>query len=143
MKNSTIFCALIAVVMGAQFINARIVSESPQGVETSDENRPCPGMYFSSENVVEEYEYDDAYCIVYDDADANLFETEICLDLESYQLVVESRKNGDVLTGTLVLSEDYAVDGAEVYTIVSEEEGMQLVVDSLCYRYVKIECLTR
>lgn len=79
-------------------------------------------MFFTSASVVEEYEYDDAYCLVYDDPDANMFNVEICVDLETYQLVCESIKKGRELVGALVLNDDYSFDGVEVFTFMPEPE---------------------
>lgn len=86
------------------------------------ENRPVSGMFFSTEYVVEEYEYDDAYCLLYDDADANLFECEIIVDLETYQLVRYHIENDKKLVGSLVLNDDYSFDGVEVFTFMPEPE---------------------
>ena len=79
-------------------------------------------MFFSTEYVVEEYEYDDAYCLLYDDADANLFECEIIVDLETYQLVRYHIENDKKLVGSLVLNDDYSFDGVEVFTFMPEPE---------------------
>lgn len=79
-------------------------------------------MFFNSENVVEEYEYDDAYILLYDDADANMFNVEICVDLETYQSVQQAIKSGKPLVGSLVLNDDYSFDGTEVFTFMSEPE---------------------
>lgn len=85
-------------------------------------NEPVPGMFFSSENIVEEYEYDDCYCILYDDADANLFNVEIVVDLETYELCLESHQSGREFIGNLYLNDDYSYDGIEVYTFVPSSE---------------------
>ena len=79
-------------------------------------------MFFSSAYVVEEYEYDDAYCLLYDDADANMFECEIIVDLETYQLVQYHIENDRKLVGCLVLNDDYSYDGLEVFTFMPDSE---------------------
>lgn len=79
-------------------------------------------MFFSTENIVEEYEYDDAYILLYDDADANMFNVEIIVDLETYQRCIKSNKTGNHLVGTLVLNDDYSFDGVEVFTFMEEPE---------------------
>lgn len=79
-------------------------------------------MFFSTENIVEEYEYGDAYILLYDDADANMFNVEIIVDLETYQRCIESNKTGNHLVGTLVLNDDYSFDGVEVFTFMEEPE---------------------
>ena len=86
------------------------------------ENRPVSGMFFSTEYVVEEYEYDDAYCLLYDDVDANLFECEIIVDLETYELVRDYIENDRKLVGSLVLNDDYSYDGMEVFTFMPDPE---------------------
>lgn len=90
--------------------------------EYPSENRPVSGMFFSTEYVVEEYEYDDAYCLLYDNADANLFECEIIVDFETYQLVRYHIENDKKLVGSLVLNDDYSFDGVEVFTFMPEPE---------------------
>ena len=90
--------------------------------EYPSENHPVSGMFFSTEYVVEEYEYDDAYCLLYDDADANLFECEIIVDLETYQLVRQHIEDGRKLVGSLVLNDDYSYDGLEVFTFMPNPE---------------------
>lgn len=125
MKSSTVFCALIAIVVGAQLILAHTNQPTVNAeVEKNylEDNRACPGMFFTSESVVEEYEYDDAYCLLYDDADANMFNVEICVDLETYQAVQQAIKSENELVGTLVLNDVYSFDGVEVFTFMPEPE---------------------
>lgn len=125
MKSSTVFCALIAIVVGAQLILAHTNQPTVNAeVEENylEDNRAWSGMFFTSESVVEEYEYDDAYCLLYDDADANLFECEIIVDLETYQLVRYHIENDKKLVGSLVLNDDYSFDGVEVFTFMPEPE---------------------
>lgn len=90
--------------------------------EYPSENRPVSGMFFSTEYVVEEYEHDDAYCLLYDDADANLFECEILVDLETFQMVHNYIEEGKKLVGALVLNDDYSHDGLEVFTFMPDPE---------------------
>ncbi len=125
MKSSTAFCALIAIVVGAQLIFAH-TGQSAVNAEIEENyleyNPATPGMFFTSDSVVEEYEYDDAYCLLYDDADANMFNVEICVDLETYQAVINAHETGVALVGTLVLNDDYSYDGVEVFTYMPEPE---------------------
>lgn len=123
MKASTIFYALLAIVVGAQLISAHIEGKgTPSKPEVEEiyleENEPISGMFFSSEYVVEEYEYDDVYCLRYDDADANLFDVEIVVDSVTYQSVIESIISGREMVGSLVLNEDLSSDGNQVFTFV-------------------------
>lgn len=127
MKSSTAFCALIAIVVGAQIISAHInatpvTPEAPASEEYLEENKAWAGMFFSTENVVEEYEYDDAFCLLYDDADANMFNVEICVDLETYQMVQNATKTGNHFVGTLMLNDDFSYDSIEVFTYMPEPE---------------------
>lgn len=128
MKSATAFCAALIIAIGAQLLYANTRSESIVCAPASEteayleDNKAWSGMFFTSESVVEEYEYDDAYCLLYDDADANMFNVEICVDLETYQLVCQSIKEGRKLVGTLVLNDDYSYDGVEVFTFMSEPE---------------------
>lgn len=130
MKASTVFCALLAIVLGAHLIYSHIQSYifsdiTKPGVEEIylEENKPISGMYFSSEYVTEEYEYDDAYCIRYDDADANLFDVEIVVDYVTYQSVIESIKSGKEMVGSLVLNEHLSCHWQQVFTFVSNSEN--------------------
>lgn len=126
-KNSTVFCTLIAAALGVQLLYAHGVADKSEQIADESEyyledNEPMSGMFFSSDNVVEEYEYDDAYCLLYDDADANMFNVEICVDLETYERVIDSDKTGTEMVGTLVLNDDYSYDGIEVFTFMDEPE---------------------
>lgn len=126
MKKSTIFCALIASIVGAQLIIAHVGSaetmSAPAEIDYLEESAPFSGMFFTSESVVEEYEYDDAYCLLYDDADANMFNVEICVDLETYQLVMDAIKNDRELVGKLVLNDDYTTEELQVFTYMTDPE---------------------
>lgn len=128
MKTINTFCTTLAIVLGAQLLmpmackSAVSAPETPVIEEYLEDNRPSSGMFFTSASVVEEYEYDDAYCLLYDDADANMFNVEICVDLETYQLVCQAIKEGRELVGALVLNEDYSYDGVEVFTFMPEPE---------------------
>ncbi len=121
-------CILTACGVTPQKINAAIGMGAKSETETLlieaylEDNRPSSGMFFTSDSVVEEYEYGDAYCLLYDDADANMFNVEICVDLETYQLVRQAIKEGRELVGALVLNEDYSYDGVEVFTFMPEPE---------------------
>lgn len=115
----------MAIIFGVHILYANIKSTTTETVsqdEYLEDNKAWPGMCFSSENVVEEYEYDDAYILLYDDADANMFNVEIVVDLETYQLCIESHKTGNHLIGTLVLNDDYSFDGVEVFTFMKDLE---------------------
>lgn len=127
MKSSTIFCAILGLVVGAQLISAHINASTSEPETLAEEayledNHASSGMFFSSANVIEEYEYDDAYCLLYDDADANMFNVEICVDLETYQMVCEAIKENRELVGQLVLNDDYSFDGVEVFTYMPDPE---------------------
>lgn len=116
-------CAVLAIAIGAHAVYGCAVSKKAPAEEAYCENNtPFSGMFFTSSSVVEEYEYDDAYCLLYTDADANMFDVEICVDLETFQAVREAVSTGRHIVGALVMSEDYCVDGAEVYTYMSEPE---------------------
>lgn len=91
-------------------------------VDYREESKPFPGMFFSSANVVEEYEYDDAYCVLYNDPDAGMYNVEICVDLETYQRILSAHETGTALVGELVLNDDYSFDNLEVYTFMEEPE---------------------
>lgn len=127
MKSISAFCAIVAVAIGAQTIplscNSQTSEETSVNEVYSDTSSPTPGMFFNSANVVEEFEYDDAYCLLYDDADANMYNAEICVDLETYQMVADAVSHGRELVGSLVLNDDYTTEDLEVYTFMSEPES--------------------
>lgn len=126
MSAITKFTLILALVLSSQILSAHVKNdqkaETPAPVEETENGRPFSGMFFSAEYVVEEYEYDDAFCLLYDDADANLFEVEICVDLETYQMVQKAIEEKRELVGSLVLNDDYSFNGIEVYTFVLEPE---------------------
>lgn len=128
MKSTTVFCAAVAIAIGAQLLYANTKSEpivpapASETEEYLEDNKAWSGMFFTSESVVEEYEYDDAYCLLYDDADANMFNVEICVDLETYQLVMDAIKNDRELVGKLVLNEDYTTEELQVFTYMADPE---------------------
>mgnify|MGYP006979416922 CR=1 FL=1 len=125
MKASTIFCALLAIAVGAQLITAHIsnhaILSKPEAEEIYlEESKPISGMFFSSEYVTEEYEYDDSYCLRYDDPDANMFDAEIMVDRKTYESVIEAIKSGKEMTGSLVLNNRLSCHWQQVFTFVSE-----------------------
>lgn len=127
MNTATKFCAILAIALGAHMLYAHTSSnfDAPEASEIEEyleEHSPTPGMFFTSASVVEEYEYDDAYILLYDDADANMFNVEICVDLETFQAVQQAIKSGNELVGSLVLNDDYSFDGVEVFTFMPEPE---------------------
>lgn len=148
MKSSTVFCALIAIVIGAQIVSSHINAapnaasvETPTSEDYLEDNKAWPGMFFSTESVVEEYEYDDAYCLLYDDADANMFNVEICVDLETYQMVQNATKSGKHIVGTLVLNDDYSYDDVQVFTYMSDPE-FEMAEASANSVVISTDCLT-
>lgn len=131
MKTSTIFCALIAIVAGAQLLNIHTQNSvipgqyKPESEEIYLEgNKPVSGMFFSTEYVTEEYEYDNWYCLRYDDADANMFDVEIIVDFETYKSVIESINSGNEMAGNLVLNEELSFGKAHVFTFVANSENL-------------------
>lgn len=125
MKASTIFCALLAIVVGAQIISAHMNGKAtytkPEAEKIYlDENKPVSGMYFSTEYVTDEYEYDDAYCLCYDDPDANLFDAEIVVDRKTYESVIEAIKSGKEMTGSLVLNDSLFCHWLQVFTFINQ-----------------------
>ncbi len=126
MKATTKICVILALVLGVHMLyahtKANTESKAPVCEEYLEDNKAWSGMFFNSENVVEEYEYDDAYILLYDDADANMFNVEIIVDLETYQLCLDSHKTGNHCIGTLVLNDDYSFDDVEVFTFMEDPE---------------------
>ena len=128
MKASTVFCALLAIVMGAQFIYAYSIINEMRSKRVAEEfyleeNKPISGMFFSSEYVTDEYENGNAYCLRYYDPDANMFDAEIVVDSGTYKSVIESIKSGKKMVGSLVLNEYLSCHGNNVFTFISEPEN--------------------
>lgn len=125
MKMPTMFCALLAVVAGAQIISARIKGRATHGKPEATEiclegNGPVSGMFFSSGYVVGEYECGGMYCIRYHDADANLFDAEIPVDRATYESVIGSIESGEKMAGHLVLCEGSSSCETGVFTFVKD-----------------------
>lgn len=127
MKYIVLFAALVSVSAGAAALCVNTIVDSVMESRLNEEicreeSHPCPDMFFTSESVVEEYETDDAYVIVYDDADANMWECPITVDRETYELVIQAIKSKQELVGNLVLNDDYSFSGTEVYTYIPSTE---------------------
>ena len=123
MKHVAKICVLLAIAIDALTLSAcNTITKAPETKVYLEDNHATPGMFFTSESVVEEYEYDDAYILLYDDADANMFNVEICVDLETYQLVMDAIKNDRELVGKLVLNEDYTTEELQVFTYMTDPE---------------------
>lgn len=122
MKIRTKLLILWALYCCAGIFAVYVKAQKATDMEIAGPNQAVPGMFFTSESVTEEYEYDDGYVLRYTDADANLSDVEICVDLETYQMVLNAVETGSELVGSLVLNDDYSYDGVEVYTYVPEPE---------------------
>ncbi len=120
--------AIFAAVMGvgcaaaASFVKWNDTEISDNIEEYQSENQPFDGMYFSTEYVVEEYEYDDAFCLLYHDPDGNLFDCEIIVDLKTFKLVHKTIKDNQILVGCLVLNRDCCYDNLNVFTFMPDPE---------------------
>ncbi len=124
MKTSTGFWMLLMFIIGANILASYCdVDEqykTPEVVEYYlEDNRPISGMFFSTEYVTDEYEYDGEYCIRYDDADANMFDVEIVVDSATYQSVMAAIISGKEMVGNLVINNDFSSDEVEVFSFVS------------------------
>lgn len=92
-----------------------------------EDNGPWSGMFFSTENVVEEYESDGFFCIKYDDADANMFNVEIPVDYRTYEMCIEAWKTGEHQTGELWANMFYSHGGKTVYSFEEPYETRIIV----------------
>lgn len=119
-------CVAAALGVGcaaaAAFIPWHTAEECMPVEESATNRRAFSGMFFSTEYVVEEYEYDDGYCIVYDDPDAGMNNVEIFVDLETYEIVLRVVATGDKVVGCLVLNDDYTSDCMQVFTYMPDPE---------------------
>lgn len=146
MKTSTALCAILAIAASTQILFASTntqVETAPDEEYCLEDNEAIPSMFFTSEGVVEEYEYDNAYVVVYDDADANMFNVEICVDLETYQMCIEAHKTGHHFTGSLVLSDDYATEDVPVFTYIPEPEYEMAAESAKRAKIFEPTCLLR
>ncbi len=123
MKHVAKICALMAIAMEALTLLAcNTTTKAPVAEAYLEDNEPISGMFFTTESVVKVYENEGSYWLLYDDADANMFNVEIAVDLETYQLCLETHKTGKPLVGALVLNDDYSYDDVEVFTFVEDPE---------------------
>lgn len=123
MKKLTL--ALAAFVVAGAFASCATPKPCAPLADMSEypsENTLWSGMYFSAEYITEEYEYDDAYCIRYDNPDSNMFDVEIVVDLETYLRCIDSVRSGDEMIGTLVIDSEESRDGRTVWTFMEEPE---------------------
>ena len=111
----------ISCAAAAAFVSWNNPAQTVKKVDVT-ENQPVDGMLFFSNYVTEEYEYDDAYCLLYTDADANLFECEIIVDLKTYNMVRAYIANNEVICGVLKLNADASTMGFNVYMLVPDPE---------------------
>lgn len=79
-------------------------------------------MYFNTKYVVEEYEYDDAYTIVYNDPDANIVNQEILVDEETYWTCIEATEKGEELSGILIVNWFDSCLCVKIYGFISDED---------------------
>lgn len=90
-------------------------------VEVEENGKPVDGMFFSTENAVESYEYDEVGVIVYDCPDANLYDVEIyfglCEPEDTYYDIVSAISEGREINGHL---EEVGTldDGSPVFTLI-------------------------
>ena len=115
------FCG-IGIAAGMTYVKWNNATTSV--VETNcEESGPLwSGMFFSSENVIEQYEYDGALAVVYDDPDANILNTEIIVDVRTYAHIYVAIEKKEPLVGSLVLNEDLSRCDMKVWTFVPEPE---------------------
>lgn len=120
--------AVIAVSVTASCVPTTKETVAPQSLTTfvePERTSPVEGMLFDSKCVVEEYEYDDAYCIVYDDPDCNVFNAEVCLDLESYIKVIDAIAADEQLVGEFAVNAELSTPDLTVWSIVENPEFEQ------------------
>lgn len=118
----TIYALAIATLMALN--SCTTTATTAQNTQTEAdywENAPAfSGMCFCTESVTEEYEYDNAYCVLYSDPDANMCEVEICLTAQSYAEVCEAIKTDNHTFGTL--EQEGEIEGVPVFRIVWEQD---------------------
>lgn len=149
--NRIMICVIALYALGASAMTVHNIYKmrdryaekinAQQSTEEWWENTPTSGMFFSSEYVDEEYEYDDAHCIVYSDPDVNMVDCEIYVDLETYQRVIEAKKSGMEMVGQLVLNDDYTTTDIQVFTFMENPE-MEMAEASAKRQVVNIDNLT-
>ena len=122
LTSYSIICALLISVSVS---NPRANSTTPSPVTPvtdtiSHDFPPCTAMCFSLSCVTEEYEYDDAFAILYNDPDINAFDEEIFVDYYTYSLIIQSHIHGDNLTGALVHTGTYTENLSPIYTFEAD-----------------------
>lgn len=84
--------------------------------------QPVPGMYFSSEHVVDFYEDGYAYYLVYTDFDAGLVNALIKIDRVTWDEYNDSYICKQIIDGTLMCCDISQEDGSMTYALVFDEE---------------------
>lgn len=113
-------CVVAALGVGCGVATTFVEWNAPVPNHTT--HQPFSGMFFSTEYVVEEYEYDEGYCILYDDPDARMDNVEIFVDLETYEIVQRATAEGYKVVGCLVLNDDYTTDYEKIFTYMPSPE---------------------
>lgn len=114
----------VAILLLLSFMGktSRAIDRYHQAVQAekieSNDNRPVSDMFFSTSNVTEEYEHDCGYCLVYSDPDANLDETVIEVDYQTYASVIGAIKSGKEITGTLTVNHEFSSRNHKVFTLI-------------------------
>lgn len=112
-----------AAIVATPYVFANTTGNSTPETETVAEKAGAvDGMYFSTANVVEEYELDGALCVVYDDPDAGMSEVGIYVDAQTYATCVVAAKAGFEAVGMLVETKNRTSGGEVIFTLTDEPE---------------------
>lgn len=121
--QAIIFCALTAIVVGAQFITAQnpVPATEPEHIGTVYKiEAPNDGMFFNVLSVVDNVWYgtgeDGAWYLIYDDADTGMFYEAIRVTKATYFRVLEAIENGQELCGRLYATQEYETVEYELKT---------------------------
>lgn len=83
-------------------ILALILAGMTSCATTEVEKTAFGGLYFTTDNVIEEFEVGEtAHYVIYDDIDAGMDNEVIRLTSDTYEKVIETIKNGGELSGDL------------------------------------------
>ena len=97
-------------------IKKNIRAALPINIDDYADGCANPEFCFFTENVLEEYEYDDVHCIKYsDDKVEDLGECEVYVDLSTYQYIHEAVLTGEHSSG-IITPVGEAECGYRIYT---------------------------
>jgi len=102
MKKQFIICALSIVMLGAFSCSSSTQNKQEVKADSTAIEIGFNGLFFSTQNVMEEFEVGTSgYYVVYDDPDAGMYDEVVRLTFSTYAKVLDAIKENKQLCGTL------------------------------------------